>query len=130
MKKVLTGLLLVILTVGVSPTYAKCSDGVKVQINKAVTTKGIKIEFVELIEDSRCPRDAQCIWAGNAKIKVRISTATGTPELHELNTTTVPQSIVVGRYEIKLTALTPEPASNIRIRKDGYVATFGVTRRS
>lgn len=32
----------------------------------------VEVTFLEVVEDSRCPKDVDCIWAGQAKIKVRI----------------------------------------------------------
>lgn len=100
----------------------------KVQIYHEATLSGVRVKFVDLIEDSRCPIDTQCIWAGNAKLKVRLS-KNGKTKVVEMNTGTDPRTIRFEGYEIKITKLTPQPASNIRIRKDGYVATFSVVRR-
>jgi len=33
---------------------------------------GKSIKFVAVISDSRCPSDVTCIWAGEAKIKIKI----------------------------------------------------------
>jgi hypothetical protein len=131
MKRSIAAVLLGLVALGTLSASAIRPETLKVLINKEVTTKdGLRIAFVDLIEDSRCPKDVDCVWAGNARIKVRISPATGSAESYVLNTTTSPRSIVIDGYEIKFTALTPEPASNIRIRKDGYTATFVVTRRN
>jgi hypothetical protein len=102
---------------------------IQVQINTETKINGIRIKFIDMLEDSRCPTDTQCIWAGNAKIKIGLSNSGRSAKQVELNTGLKPQSIVFGGYEIKLIKLTPAPASNIRIRKDGYVATFSVTKR-
>ena len=32
----------------------------------------ITIKFLSVEEDSRCPDGAACVWAGNAKVKVKI----------------------------------------------------------
>ena len=102
---------------------------IQVQINQETRINGLRIKFIDMIEDSRCPTDTQCIWAGNAKIKIGISNAGRLAKQFELNSNLKPQSIVVSGYEIKLVKLTPAPASNIRIRKDGYVATLSVVRK-
>jgi hypothetical protein len=108
---------------------AKQTQQIKVQINHEGVARGaIRIKFVDLIEDSRCPTDTQCVWAGNAKIKVELS-RNSAKKVVELNTGISPQSIRFEGYEFKVTKLTPAPASNVRIRKDGYVATFTVTKR-
>ena len=128
MKKVITGLLFVVLAAGVSPVFAKRSNDVEVQINKQVTAvDGLKIAFIELVEDSRCPTDVDCIWAGNAKIKVRV-TKNGRSKVLELDTLTRGMTPSYGNYRLKLKALTPEPRSNIRINRNGYKATIEVTK--
>ncbi|MEQ1764183.1 MAG: hypothetical protein ABL984_13720 [Pyrinomonadaceae bacterium] len=127
MKKLLTGIMFLIFAVGVSPTHAKQSNDVKVQINKAVTTKGIRIEFVELVEDSRCPADVQCIWAGNAKIKVKV-TKGGKSQVLDLEMVTKGMKPNYGDYLLKLKGLTPELRSNVRINRNGYIATIEVKK--
>ena len=40
------------------------------------------LEFTKVLEDSRCPINVQCVWAGNARIVVTISDQPdGTPPL-------------------------------------------------
>ena len=38
-----------------------------------ITGENLKIKFVEVLEDSRCPRNAQCIWAGEVIVAVEIN---------------------------------------------------------
>jgi len=38
-----------------------------------ITDENLKIEFVEIVEDSRCPKGVTCVWAGQVVAKVRIS---------------------------------------------------------
>jgi len=128
MKKVIIGLLFAVLAAGAMPALAKRSDSVEVQINKEVTAAGgLKIAFIELVEDSRCPTDVNCIWAGNAKIKVRV-TKNGRSKVLELDTLTRGMIPSYGNYQLKLKELTPKPRSNIRINRNGYVATIEVTK--
>ena len=126
MKKIITGLLFVVLATGAA--FAKRSSDVQVQINKEVTTAGgLKIAFVELVEDSRCPADVDCVWAGNAKIKVRV-TKNGKSKILDLEMVTKGTSPNYGSYLIKLKALTPELRSNVRINRNAYVATIEVKK--
>lgn len=111
--------------VGVS---AKQPERISVKINEAATAKnGIMIKFVELIDDSRCPTDTNCVWAGNAKIKVRI-TKNGRSKDLELNSNLAPRDVVFAGYCFKLVGLTPEPRSNIRINRNGYVAAIEIKK--
>ena len=98
---------------------------VKVNREKRESHSKITVRFVEMLEDSRCPTDVQCIQAGNAKIKVRVS-RNGRSRMMELNTGRPNEPSIFEGYELKLTALTPEPRSNIRINRNGYLATIAI----
>lgn len=122
--------LIFMLAVGVMPTMAaRQTESLKVQINmeKRAPKSKLSVRFVELVEDSRCPRDVNCVWAGNAKIKVRVTKNGRSHEL-TLDTNGQKQSAVAEGYSIKFTGLTPEPRSNIRINRNGYVAYFEIVK--
>lgn len=46
---------------------------VKVPLDQSVVLKGVTIKFLEVIEDSRCPKGVNCIWAGRAIVKVEVT---------------------------------------------------------
>ena len=127
--KILTAVILVLFGFGAfSAVSAKQPERVSVKINEAAKTKGgIQIKFVELVEDSRCPTDTNCIWAGNEKIKVRV-TKNGCSKVLELNTGLDPKEVVFAGHSFRLVGLTPEPRSNIRINRNGYVAAIEVKK--
>lgn len=129
MKGLIASLMLM-LAFGVMPaTAAKRPETVRVQINKEkrFPMSRLSVRFVELVEDSRCPTDTNCIWAGNAKIKIRVSKNGRSHDL-TLDTNGPHQADTAEGYSIKLVGLTPAPRSNIRINRNGYVATFEVLR--
>lgn len=43
------------------------------QIVFKIASGDVILKFVEVLEDSRCPKDIVCVWAGRAKVKVAIS---------------------------------------------------------
>src|SRR5882672_10036739 len=47
----------------------------KLRARHQVTLKreGLQIKFVEVKEDSRCPADVKCVWAGNAAVRLEVS---------------------------------------------------------
>ncbi len=96
---------------------------------KAARSK-ITVKFVSLIEDSRCPDDANCIHAGNARIKVTVSKPGSAPVTFEANTNLGAKGDVYEGYAIYLTDLTPIPRANIRINRNAYTATFSISRLS
>ncbi|PHR13683.1 MAG: hypothetical protein COA40_03770 [Aequorivita sp.] len=52
---------------------------VKVPKGETIVLKGVSIKFMEVLEDSRCPEGVDCIWAGRAIVKVKV-TANGKSE--------------------------------------------------
>lgn len=46
--------------------------GIKVPLGESVVINGITIKFLEVLEDSRCPKGVNCIWAGRAIVKVEV----------------------------------------------------------
>ena len=104
----------------------------KLQVNKqkVITKDKLKITFVSVLEDSRCPIGVNCIWAGNARLQLKISQAKGASKTFELNTNLQPQVFKFEGYEIKLVDLTPTPKANIRINHNGYTATVSVNSLS
>lgn len=104
------------------------SVDVKIHQETVDRRTGLRIKFVELVEDSRCPTDTNCVWAGNAKIKIRVRGAHGQARTLTLNSTLQPQTVTFAGYELRLSGLTPQPRSNIRINPNGYRATIEITR--
>ncbi len=45
---------------------------IKAPLDKVIVIDGIQVLFKTVISDSRCPKDVNCIWAGEIKILVNI----------------------------------------------------------
>lgn len=52
----------------------------KIALGDTVLFEDISITFKRVIEDSRCPSDVTCVWAGQAKVLVAIKTNGTTSE--------------------------------------------------
>jgi hypothetical protein len=129
--KGLIGILMFVLAMVVMPADAASGkpETLRVQINKEkrAPKSRLSVRFLELVEDSRCPVDTDCVWAGNATIKVLVKKNGRSHEL-TLETNGPKHTAKVAGYSIKLVGLTPEPRSNIRIDRNGYVATLSITK--
>src|SRR5262245_61278798 len=79
----------------------------KINQKAMIEGEGLAVVFESVLEDSRCPEGVDCVWSGNAKIKVRSSKQKQTPAAIELNTNVGPKSSSYLDYEIKLVALKP-----------------------
>ncbi|MEO7673611.1 MAG: hypothetical protein ABIU09_05985 [Pyrinomonadaceae bacterium] len=99
----------------------------RVAQEKTAPGTAIKIKFLNVPEDSRCPTGVNCIWAGVAKIKLQLR-KNGKRAEFELNTNQLDKSITFEGNEINLTALTPYPKSGTAIKPAAYTATLSITK--
>jgi hypothetical protein len=94
-----------------------------------VEGEGLAVEFESALEDSRCPEGVDCIWSGNAKIRLRLGKQKQTPAPVELNTNVEPKSSSYLNYEVKLVALKPRPKADKPVQPNEYKATLIVTKK-
>ena len=108
MRSTVLILLLTISLAAAAPAVAK-QEAVRVELGKSVTAdRGrIRIKFQEELEDSRCPVDATCVWAGNAKIRISVSKGKSAPQVIELNTLSEPSKQMLYGYEFSIKELYP-----------------------
>ncbi|WP_051957546.1 hypothetical protein [Altibacter lentus] len=57
---------------------------VKVPLGETVHIGDISITFREVLEDSRCPKDVNCIWAGRIRLQIGVAVDQKTAFLKEL----------------------------------------------
>ncbi len=109
---------------------AQTGQAVSVCAGKQATAKqsGLKVKFIEVLEDSRCPTDVNCIWAGNAKIKIEVTNKGGGKKILELNTNSGSKGDQFDGWAIDLVALTPYPSTTTTIDAKDYVAKIVITR--
>lgn len=86
----------------------------------------VTLRFRGISQDSRCPSDVQCVWAGNAVAQFTLSSGVGPASEINLNTTLDPKSAVFSGYRITLVGLSPVPRSGSTIPQASYVATLTV----
>lgn len=123
-------ILTLLAVVMVSSAYSYTPETISVKAGKQAVAKRskLRIKFISVVEDSRCPNGAQCVWAGNAKIKVEISVPKGEKKTVEINTGTGPKGDQVGGYAVTLDSLTPYPNANKPTDPKKYSAKFSIVR--
>ena len=99
----------------------------------AIAGEGLRIHFDEVIEDSRCPAQVECVWTGQARIAVGAQAIEGPPKTLVFNTNPAPgqnvQTGTVGEYVITLLSLEPYPQTpEDAIPLDEYKATMEVVK--
>ena len=113
---------------------ASCSPGqgeATVRLNEEFTLsvgqrvhvegEDLRMEFLEVVADSRCPKDVTCIWAGEVRCLVEL-VSSGSLERLELTQpglTNEPSRQAIKGYELSF-AVNPYPQEGKQISRDDY----------
>jgi hypothetical protein len=90
-----------------------------------VKEKDIQIGFVEVTEDSRCPRDATCVWAGEVKVQLTLRRDGGEPTQREVREGDAAE---FHGYKVTLVRVMPYPVSSKTTPAADYRATIKITQ--
>ena len=82
---------------------------IRIPLGETVMIDSYRVEFVAVLEDSRCPEDVVCVWAGQAKVKVLISEAGGDFEEKEIVLGPKMKNILTETGSLRLKALNLSP---------------------
>lgn len=70
-----------LLVAGCATVPAVNEDGsTEMKIGQRADLGGPKVTVLKVLEDSRCPMEARCVWAGRVRLNVRIELGSGTSE--------------------------------------------------
>lgn len=95
-------------------------------LNQRILNGGVFITPLEVVSDSRCPVDVQCIWAGEVTLKIRLEKG-GVSKEATLKQLTG-NGVVFEGNEVSLTSVTPENNTKKPLNKEDYRFTFKVTQ--
>ena len=109
---------------------AKMQETVEIRTTASKTAdRGrVRITFLEVVNDSRCPENATCVWAGNATVKFAVSKGKSVARTIELNTNTGAKTATVYGYNVRLEHLTPPPDPARMHAHNIHTATLVVTK--
>jgi len=103
------------------------NDSNYVELNEFIfnSNEEIRLSYLNLAEDSRCPFGAVCVWEGNAKVDVAFITENVT-HLLELNThSDFQRDTTINNYYIKLIDVEPYPQlDSSHVNKDGRIKIY------
>jgi len=108
MKRGLLTILFILSAVLVATAQRETTASLRVGEQKTVA-HGLRIHFLEVLDDSRCPVGTTCVWAGNAKVKLTLSVGRKRSKELELNSNLEPTSIDYQGYRIRFVSLTRKP---------------------
>lgn len=95
----------------------------KVKVGSSTFINGVVVELLEILEDSRCPSDVKCVWAGQARLKayLRSDTDQATVEL-----VTNGEAAAIDTYQVSIWRVEPAVESAGEIPAEDYEVVFKV----
>ena len=96
-----------------APADPATAGQVTAALGQTVRLGPVSLTPVEVVEDSRCPTDVRCVWAGRLRLQVRLSSETRVLQLN------APCAGAVA-----LTAAVPAPSAAAPVPASAYRFTF------
>ncbi len=75
-------------------------------------TSILEAKFDSIVSESRCPCNADCIWAGSVTVLLNFNYA-GETFSRELTLGAEPSSVIIGKYKVTLVEVLPYPCDVI-----------------
>jgi hypothetical protein len=107
-------------------TAVVASPGVEfnLAVGKTATLSGsdYRITFNRVTDDSRCPVDVQCVWAGDARIELTVSRNSAPGDTRAISLTSPNNEVTVGDLRIRFVSLAPTPRQSEPPASRAYIA--------
>ncbi|HSI88913.1 MAG TPA: hypothetical protein VK918_07635 [Pyrinomonadaceae bacterium] len=115
-----------ILVSGTMNVTAQKNDEIAVSVGQTGCSEAtsIEIQFIRVVEDSRCPEGVDCIWAGRAVVEVRAAKDGLSSETVSLSSDGDTASFEFSGYRIHFEKLEPYPKEGEKIGEGDYKAWF------
>ncbi len=112
------------------PARAESGQAFSLRVGESVRTKGgaWEIGFEGVPADSRCPRGEQCVWAGDATVRVWLQKTGGARLTRELHTAPNAPTVNGPHIALRLVRLDPPALAGKSIAQGDYVATLSLDR--
>ena len=91
-------------------------------LGQVATVGGAKIRPIQVIEDSRCPSDAVCVWAGRLVLLAQVNYRGGSEEYR--GNLTLGEPLRLGTETVTLVAAEPATLAGKPIDQRAYRFTF------
>lgn len=101
------------------------AERVRTRIDEGASAFGFKVIPTELLEDSRCAIDVQCIQAGTVRVRASFESPTG--QGSKIFVLDKPE--IVGNWEVILVQVEPAPESTREIGESDYIFYFRISTR-
>lgn len=96
-------------------------DGSNVALGQKAYVDGPIVQPVAVMEDSRCPMNARCVWAGRLRVKMLWIRGNGEKQPFEV---TLGESTPLADGSITLESVRPDKVTNIVLKPADYRFSF------
>ncbi len=107
---------------GAGTTTQSVGTGSSVAIGQLFSSSGVSITPIQILEDSRCPQDVECIQAGTVRVMAQVSGING----NMTQTFTLNEPVSYGSNTITLTAVEPSAQAITSAGLVNYALYFDV----
>ena len=106
-------------------TVPPASSGPTAGLNQVATVNGIELRPIKVVEDSRCPANVQCVWAGRLVVRARM-TGSGWTQIRDFE---LGVAQAVDQYLVTLVSAEPPKTAPGQIDPRAYRFTFSASGR-
>ncbi|KTE22234.1 hypothetical protein ATE67_04690 [Sphingopyxis sp. H050] len=96
-------------------------DGSDVALGQRARVDGPIVQPVKVLEDSRCPMNARCIWAGRVRLQMVWIRGNGEKQPFEV---TLGEPVPLADGQFTLESVRPEKMTNVTLKPDDYRFSF------
>ena len=107
------------------PAPDRTSATVTTYLDGSPTAMNVTLQPKQVVSDSRCPTDVQCIWAGTVEVRTVMSTQVS----HGEEILTLGEPVRFGDFMVTLTDVTPYPKEAMSIPDSSYRFTYKIEKR-
>jgi hypothetical protein len=100
---------------------APLPDGSNVALGQKAYVDGPIVQPIAVLEDSRCPMNARCVWAGRVRVKMVWIRGNGEKQPFEV---TLGESTPIADGSITLESVRPEKMTNVKLKPADYRFSF------
>ncbi len=97
---------------------------------KVLPNSKLKIKFVAVPEDSRCPINVRCVWIGNARVQLKVNNKTVNLDTQDMPERKYARIQSVDGYQYSLENLQPNKTTSNEIQPGEYVIQLRVEKIS
>ncbi len=91
-----------------------------VALGQTAYAGGPSVTPLGLLEDSRCPKDVECVWAGQVRVRARVAGGGWSREVELISN----KPVAIADGQLQLVAVTPERLQHRTIAPKDYRFTF------